>query len=305
MAWDEDGTIFWSATTTGGQAGTFTSSVLPGAERTIAEKGKHNNEGTISGADILECGGGPGSNARVFQMIFPEKRDVYAVAYWAHAVNTDQATAPMAPRDMQYSVNTTNGIDGTWVSIFVTYPISPTPWNVYSWDHWYRIGIVSAAPFPVLGVRAIRWRQDTQYGLITTGYFHHIHVYGDKATGATPDRLLFIDNVTGLEFTKPLDWGDVPRGTTLNHAIKIKNNSATLTANTVLLDFEALTGLSDQWHTMSDSGGAYGATLTITSIAPGASYPAANVITIKLVVGPVENLGPNSSRLQASTVSWT
>jgi hypothetical protein len=151
----------------------------------------------------------------------------------------------------------------------------------------------------------MRFTQRLPAGLIAQGEWHHLHLYGDKSAGATPDRLLFIDNDTGLEFTGPLDWGDVPRGTTLIHEIQIKNNSATLDANDIDLDFEALTGLSDTWHTMSDSGGAFGGTLNITSIAATATYPAADTITIKLIVGDAENLGPQACRLQAVTASWT
>lgn len=304
MAWDEDGTIFWHATTL---TPYFTGTVMPGFERTVVEKGYANNEETLANngfSDIegINNGGGGGSLNHAYYIIFPELRDVYGVAYWAIAGNSGSF---MVPTDFEYSTNTTNGIDGDWVSIYPTYPIQSVVYALYSWDHWYRIGIVTDAPLPVSGVRGLRWIQLIPSGLIAQGYWNHIHIYGDKSTGATPDRLLFIDNDTGLEFTGPLDWGDVPRGTTLTHQIKVKNNSATLTANTIVLDFEALTGVSDTWHTMSDSGGAFGGTLNITSIAPTASYPAANTITIKLIVGDAENLGLQSCRLQASTTSWT
>lgn len=298
MAWDEDGTIFWHAETL---TSYFTGTVMPGFERTVTEKGWANNERTLTGSEDIENGGGGGSFSHVYFMVFPELRDIYGVAYWATAINSGSS---MVPTDFEYSANTTNGIDGTWTALYPTYPIQSIVYATYSWDHWYRIGIVTD-DLPVTGVRGLRWVQLLPGGLIAQGFWHHIHVYGDKSTGATPDRLLFIDNDTGLEFTEPLDWGDVPRGTTLFHDIKIKNNSATLTANTILLDFEALTGVSDTWHTMSDSGGAYGGTVNIASLAPTATYPAADTITIKLIVGDNENLGLQACRLQASTVSWT
>lgn len=301
MAWDEDGTIFWYASSL---TTYFTGTVMPGEERDVTEKGYANNERTlINGtAETLDAGGGGGSLHHSFFIIFPELRDVYGLAYWAVASNSGSA---MVPTDFEYSVNTTNGIDGTWVSVYALYPIQDLLYTTYSWDHWYRIGIVTDDPLPVTGIRGLRWMQLLPAGLIAQGWWHHLHIYGDKATGATPDRLLFIDNDTGLEFEGPLDWGDVPRGTTLTHEIKVMNNSATLTANDIDLSFEALTGPSAGWHSMSDSGGAFGGTLNITSIAPTASYPAADTITIKLIVGDAENLGLQSCRLQAVTASWT
>lgn len=303
MAWDEDGTVFWNARS----VAQYTATVLPGYEFVQAHKIWANNEGTITPSDSVTMSGETGTGSagynKCFFMIFPELRDVYGMNWWAIAVDS---SSTMNPSYIQSSVDTTNGIDGTWVDIFgtTTYPGS-TPYSVYSWDHWYRIGIVSSSPFPRTGVRGLRFTQIHPGGLIAKGYWMHLHVYGDKATGATPDRLLFIDDLTGLEFTGPLDWGDVPRGTTLTHDIQIYNNSATLTANDIELDFEALTGISDTWHTLSDSGGGFSDILTIASIAPASYYPASNVITIKLTVADNENLGPNSSRLQALTETWT
>lgn len=309
MAWDEDGTIFvmWLTQTTTQSVGIFTNTIMPGTEYSIAQKGKFNNEATLTNADWIQFNAN-GDKIRVCTVIFPELRDVHGLNFWGKIA----AGTRNAPIFVQYSSDSTNGISGTWTTAWATdYPLdNPTTGSnlstVYTWDHWYRVGIVTSSPLPLVGVRALRWAWPANTNVLTAeAHFAHIHVYGDKSTGATPDRLLFIDNDTGLEFTAPLDWGDVPRGTTLTHEIKVKNNSATLTANTIVLDFEALTGPSDTWYTMSDSGGAFGGTLNITSIAPTASYPAANTITIKLTVGNAENLGLQASRLQASTVSWT
>lgn len=308
MAWDEDGSIFWYADTT---ADTYTSTILPAIERTITEKGYANNEETISGAEVINTGKYvSGFHDKAMAIIFPELRDIYGINYWSvntlanvDLIDTDGRNKP---KFLQYSPDSSNGISGTWVDIFDDddYP-SSAPHYVYSWDHWYRIGIVSSAPFPVTGARSIRWIASCGEGLLGAGDWHHIHIYGDKSSGATPDRLLFIDDDTGLEFTGPLDWGDVPRGTTLTHDIQVYNNSASLTANDILLSFEALTGLSDTWHSLSDSGGAFGGELTISSIGPAAYYPAADVITVKLTVAGDENFGPNACRLQALTQTWT
>lgn len=321
MAYDDDGTVLWFADTNadGVVPATYTTGlILPGTERTKAQKEKHNNETSISGSDVVGVGnfiGNPGPHA--FFMVFPEQRDIYGINYWCTATFNDPGDPNRrnVPKDVEGSTNTTNGMDGSWSSIFpgTSYP-TLTPWHsgitgdvatVYSWDHWYRIGI-ETTNLPVTNIKAIRWIQERGEGLIGNSSWHHIHVYGTISAGATPDRLLFINENTGLEFTGPIDCAEVPRGASLLHELRMKNNSATLTANNVLLDFEALHGLSDTWHTIKETGGSYAGTLSITSIAPTATYPSgANVITVKTSIALDESLGLNACRLQASTTSWT
>lgn len=320
MAWDEDGTVFVHAATS---ASNYTSIVLPGTEENTTRKGYFNNEQTPSlpgGADVIGIGSFVSAGQfRFFAMIFPELRDIYGTCYWAPATLADEGDPRRrnAPAQLQVSTNSINGVSGTWTDIYpgigdppggsqgvgpVTYPILATWWT-HSWEHFYRDYIVD---WPVTtDVRAIRWLTSPGENLIGNASFHHMHVYGDKSAGATPDRLLFIDETTGLEFQAPHDWGDLPRGVTLDHPIKIMNNSATLTANDIDLTFEALTGFSHTWHSLSDSGAGFAGSLNITSIAPGAEYPAADVITLRITVAGDENMGPNSCRIQASTTSWT
>lgn len=314
MAWDDDGTVLWFSLTVGN---VYSGTVVPGTERTIAQNGAHNNESTISGSNIVNCDNFIGTTGgQGFFMIFTEPRDIYGMNYWCQAtINTPgDPNRRNVPMSVEGSADSLNGLDGTWTSIFsgTSYP-QLTPWSetvpndgtpTYSWDHWYRVGIVTTN-FPVTGRRAIRWIQERGEGLIGNSFWHHIHLYGDKSAGATPDRLLIIDDDTGLEFTGPLDWGDVPRGAVFTKDFKLRNNSAALTANGVSLAFESLTGTSHAWYALSDSGGAFAGSLSGITIAPTADYPAADDITLRLTAAGNESLGHNSARMQVSTTSWT
>lgn len=321
MAWDEDGSILWSAPSL--QA-TYTSVVTTQiVEYSVARKQKFNNEDEI-GNDSVNVGSFVAAQPfQAFQIIFPEIRDLYGIAYWCNATlaQADDIRNRRMPNHVEVSANTPNGVTGAWVSIFpgdwedATYPCH-APHDIYTWNYWYRIGIVNDAPLPVFGIRSIRWMQAPGENLIGSASWHHIHLYGDKSTGVTPDRLLFIDMDTGLEFQAPLDWGDVPQGTTLYHKIRMFNNSTTFTANDVILDFEALTGESDTWHSLrrvddfinnNHEGGAYAARYEIASMPPLTYYPtlSTDALFIRLIVADNEDVGPNASRLQAETTAWT
>ena len=61
------------------------------------------------------------------------------------------------------------------------------------------------------------------------------HLYGEKIAGQTPDDIIYInhDDTPGAEFTAPEDFGDQPLGTTVVRQFRVKNASATKTANTI------------------------------------------------------------------------
>lgn len=283
MAWDADGTIFGQY---GYPYGVWTDRTANAAEL--------NDEDDVV-QDIRPTGSDYGYGA----WVFPELRDLKGVFY---AVNNGAGptTGGSAVDYYYYSVDTTNGLDGTWVLLDGLYPDGVYAGTLATSN--YRIGIAS---YNVTGIRGFRYL-GSHSAVGANRYRKAMHLYGTISAGETPDRLLFIDNSTGLEFTEVLDWGDVPRGTTLDYDIKIKNNSSTLTANTNVLDFESLYLGADVWYTIKETGGSFGSTLNIASIAPGATYPAGgNVITIRLAVPDSGFLSFNTVRLKLTTGSWT
>jgi hypothetical protein len=240
--------------------------------------------------------------------VFPEHRDLYG---WWFTVAAGNIYSENQLFVVACSTDSTNGYDGTWTTLASFQPSSY--WEDY--DQRFFTGIFNPRIGEFRndlwlvnqpGVRAIRITSGWESGFISPCDFRAVHFWGTISAGETPDRLLFIDNDTGLEYTKPQDWGDTPRGLTQDHDIKIKNNSSTLTANSITLDFKSEYLESDTWHTIKETGGSFGTTLNITSIAPGASYPAStNVITLRNAVPSDAQIGLYECRLEASAPTWT
>lgn len=225
--------------------------------------------------------------------VFPELRDFKGVFY-SEADSGFTATLG----GVQVSSDSTNGISGTWTELAAEgfYPTTTTVGTIYR---------TQISTFDAPGIRSVRFGHGRISGNGSHKDTRAYHVYANIPTTQSPDRVLFIDNSTGLVFDSVHDWGDVPRGTTLDKYIKLKNNSATLTANTIDLEFSALTGTSDTWYTLSDSGGAFATTLQVASISPGISYPVADVIRLRLTVAGGEGLGLQAARLSSLVTTWT
>lgn len=282
MAWDADGTLFMKAV---GSTGVAQPPPVAWTFLGLADRQQTNNEvssGTISSGTANDVFLNVGH-------IFPEPRDIYGIMDIIEYINGPEAYW------CYYSTDTTNNIDGTWTSAKGTYSTDSsalTKWRT-------EIDTVSLS-----SVRGIRFYMDRTAGSQNRVSWYLIHYYGEISAGQTPDKLIFINEDTGLEFTGPLDWGDVPRGTILDHDIRVKNNSGSLTASDTDLTLEALTGSSNSWYTLSDSGGAFGSSLNISSIAAGATYPAANTITVRLTVADAEGLSLQAARIRMFTNSW-
>ncbi len=215
-------------------------------------------------------------------LVFPEKRDVDG---WLGAI-----TLVGAAREWRTSVDTTNGWDGTWVQQdaqwddkAITTPY-PTAW---------RNSIQASS---LTGLRAFELQMNDSYN------WRAVHLYGTIAAGETPDRLLYVDKDSGLEWTLPLDYGDVPRGAARDDTFELKNNSSSLAANTVQITGEALYGAMGSWLTFSE-GGSYSATLSLaSSISSGSTSP---TITVRRDIPGTNAVGPFAGRIQTSVASWT
>jgi len=232
--------------------------------------------------------------------IFPELRDIYGFVATLH--HSGGSTDPNAV-DIRTSPDTTNGIDGTWTTQFTYWSNSNA--IIDDGPEAWRTGIVT---FDAPGTRAVR---TDGY----TGYYgkefewRSIFIFGMIAAGETPDRILFVDDNTGLEFTKPMDWGDVPRGTTLDWDIYLLNNSSTLAAGgTMVLDFVTLYNSSDTWYQIkSTAGGAFADTFNVPTMAAGTRYPTGtDTFTVRLTVPDDEPLSIYEAILELSpATSWT
>lgn len=295
MAYHLDGTVAWYNDNHGGN-GSWASAPVSKTYMSEAQKSVLNNEAENNLFTIDRRVTNPSITAYV-GVVFPEPRDVVG---WHIHLHADALENGAELRGFEWSDDSSNSIDGTWNTIIG----SQSTDYAFTQDNSYRYRIaIEAISAPAC--RSMRFMvRDNDTGTASAA-LTAFHVYGSISAGETPDRVVFIDNSTGLEFTGVHDWGDVPRGTTLDKEIKIKNNSATLSASDIDLAFGALTGSSNTWHTLSDSGAAFGSTLNIAGpIAAGASYPAADTITLRLTVAANEGLSLQSAYLSALVNTW-
>lgn len=247
-----------------------------------AERAVVNNEAT----DLYTHSSSRAGEVSLF-WIFPELREIDG---WFFAKGYIGAIPKF---DLRSSVDTTNGIDGAWVTR--TSQVEP-PNSVAS----YRSTINGVA---FTGIRGLDFFWNGYHSADFVYRWQSTHIYGVISPGQTPDRLLFIDEATGLTFTKDQDWGNVPRGSSQDKTLRLKNNSATLTANTISYSVDALTGTSAGWYTHTAPGGStFAASQNIASLAPTVT---SGLITTRRITPAGAVLGLHAARLYATTATWT
>lgn len=221
-----------------------------------------------------------GANALVTWWFFPEQREVSAIYF---------ASDTAALGSLAGSNDTTNGVDGTWES--ATFP-GGVPSSPASTSFDWRSGI-KAVSFtgPKRVIKATLSAIGGRYLLIA-------HLYGQKAAGQTPDDVIYLDQATAYaEFTAPIDFGDMPLGTTAQHQFKVKNASATHTANTINIQ------CNDTDFAISSDGVTWVNTINIASLAAGAS---SGVLYVRdTTPNPGHVLLPRYARIVTTVASWT
>lgn len=274
MAYDRDGSTGFAISHTGGHTVLTTPNLV-----TLNDE---------SGSSVTLPHTGDGN---WFGLVFPQLRDIVGLAWSA---------SPHSTSDVQTSVNTTNGADGTWTGRGALGRFNHQGGNGDQ-------GLITAASIrnasvavgPWTGVKAIRIQVNTGW----QKYAQLLHVYGDPVT---TDRLriwhpTLDQEVEGSYF----DWGDVPRsGATLTRTFRVKNDRA-LTGNSILISMEALTDGSPttvSQHAFSPDGTTFTSTLNIGALAPGAI---SGVITLRRITPSNAPLLPWTSRINAVAASWT
>lgn len=231
--------------------------------------------------------------------VFPEPR---TLTNWYIAVYGSGS----AGKNFQYSTDTTNLIDGTWTMIN-TSPLRHNTAGSGDVKPAYRelANIGSPGGGPIANIKGLKL--EGSGGGAYTNRLKHVHLYGYPTT-LGGDRLEFwhptLDqrlSVTPAHF----DWGNRPRDTTATKQVRVKNSSATLTANTITVGIEAITDASPtkvSQHTFSIGGGAFASTVSIASLAPG---QISGVIDVKQTLTASAALSLWSQRLYANAASWT
>lgn len=267
MAWDEDGSvgIFWR-----------NDGALQAIElMSQANMTEMNDEDDTSVDDLWMRAGFVGC-------IFPELRDVYG-AFWARRNAGHRG-------EVDTSADSVDGWGGTWTtqiaaSAFYTETVQPAYWRT-------EIDVFSEN-----AQRAIRMYYSNGSAYPPKA----MHIYGEIAAGETPDRLLYVDATTGLEFTTMWDFGAVPRGSARDDTFRLKNNSSTLTASSIQVLAESLFGSSGSWFTFSEGGSFVNPLSLAASIVPTAQSP---TLTARQVVPSGAGLGPQAPRFQ-TTATWS
>lgn len=187
---------------------------------------------------------------------------------------------------LQYSTDTTNGSDGTWTTIGT---------GRYSND----LGAMrSPTAVGASGVVAVRFDSGWDWD---AGELYRLHLYG---TPSTPYDGVEFWHPTLDQRLDPVDYGNVPRGNQSDLTFRVKNQSATLTANGVVLSSEILTDATPSVQddfAFSLDGSTFTTTLDIGDVAPGAISA---VVTVRKQTDADAALGLWWPRWVADPTSW-
>lgn len=213
-------------------------------------------------------------------VIFPDLRDIVGFLTNSVAGGTNGL--------LETSINTTTGIDGSWVTQAAAYTTTAS----------FRGKALTLA---LTGIKGIRITSTN--GAAGTTAYKNFHVYGTPSTGQSSDRLRIWHPTLNQELTT-LDFGDPARESTYDVTFRLKNNSTTLNANSVVLSTEAITDASPTVVSQESvsQGSGFASTQTFTLLAP-ATLSA--VCTLRINVAATAVVGPWRQRLKASAGSWT
>lgn len=258
---------------------------------TAAGVGTAMTSGEIASVNDWATGGpDPGVNGWV-SAVFPEKRDVAAVSCF-----TDRNGALSGTLVVSTSIDTTNGIDGTWVT-GVT--ISEADYEQSPQSPAGRLLIKPLAVSGVKGVKAVNTGSNASGGMT-------FHVYGFVTAGASVDRLAFWHPTLDQELTPAyLDWGDVPRNTNETRQLRVKNMSAAKTANTPRVALDALTDTTPSvvgQHAVSVDNSTWLSQVNLSTLAPGAISP---VVYVKRTTPLTAQPSLWSIRVFAEATTWS
>jgi len=234
------------------------------------------------------------SGGPLMGVIFPELRDI--VGYFiAHSVTG--AGNPVGVYNLATSTNTTNGYDGTWTvqNANPAYSSSMIPG-----------GWRSPTTVAYNGIIAIRYNPQQTGGAANAGSVSYgFHIYGKQSSGAAVDRLRLWDPVSNVELTGPaFDFGSFGRNTTQTKTFRVRNNSATLSATSIVLSTEALANDATPavaGQTTLSQGAGFASTQNIGTLAAGATSA---VCSVQIAATASEQLGVLRQRIIATAASF-
>lgn len=220
-----------------------------------------------------------------FGIIFPELRDLVGYYISAGANNVFA---------MESSADTTNGFDGAWTT-------AVNPFIEVSTTHPGDRSSIQTLSLTSKKAIRVTWTSPQN-----TATWKAWHLYGTISTGQSPDRLRIWHPTNDAEVTGAFfDFSEVARGTNQTKQFRVKNNSSTLTANSIALTLEARTDanptLIGQFQLSTDNS-TFASSINIGNLAPGAI---SSVLYIKDTAASNAALSLWDVRVNTVATSWT
>ncbi len=197
---------------------------------------------------------------------------------------------------VQWSPDTTNGLDGTWTQI------SSSHVNHAYLEYREQFTAVG----PLVGAQGIRFYNSTGLGSLGVAS-RALHLYGYVTDPATPRLAMWHPTLNEPLPAAHLDWGDRPQGSSATRQFRIKNFSTTLTATSINVTLEGNPEPSPSWASQHSfrtpaGSGLFYPTITLDSLGPSATSA---VIDIKQDISLASTLGIGSQRLIARALEWS
>lgn len=226
---------------------------------------------------------------RHFTFVFPELRNIDG--YFIFGVQT---FSEFVTQGVEISTDTVDGSGGTWTQIAASWSIGGalTP----TWRN--SITALSAS-----GVKGLRFRYTW-----TTGSggrqmdWRAIHLYGSVVAGENPNRLRAWHPTLDQEVSAAyFDFADIAQGTVQTKQFRLRNDSATQTANNITLSQDDTNG-GGMGLTFSTDGSTFTSPLVFGNLAPSTNSA---VLYVRRTVGAAENIQLRASVIKAIAASWT
>lgn len=220
--------------------------------------------------------------------VFPELRNIDGYFIYGIPVN-----GSFTLEAVETSTDTVDGSGGTWTQAAASWV------NAGTTSPAWRSGITSLSASAIKGLRFRYTWTTTSSGRQMD--WKAIHLYGSVPAAQNPNRLRAwhptLDQEVGASH---FDFADIAQGTQLTKQFRLKNNSATLTAQNVTLSQDNIDG-GGMALEFSDNGTAYTTSLNIGNLAAGAT---SSVLYVRRTVGAAEPVQLRASLIKAIATGW-
>lgn len=194
------------------------------------------------------------------------------------------------------SVDTTNGIDGTWVDRgAITYTQT-------SVKPGFRTSIQTVGPWTTARAVKIEGTGGSPFGR-PSARVQVFHVYGTPTTSGT-NVDIWQESTDARISSSFLDWGDITRPATVTKSFRVHNNSTIYTALNVSVSMEVLSDSTPSYSTMhefsADGGVSWHSAVDAGTLGPSGT---SGVIQVRLTVPADAQVGPWAGRIKAAALA--